>query len=510
MKLFSTASTFASILLVALLLRGWGLNYDLPYVYHPDEPVNVAISGNIFRSGDLNPHFFGYPSLFFYANAAAYVPYYLGGKLLGTFHKRSDVLPLVSLAMGVTKAPIPSVVLLGRVLTVVAGVVSVGLLILTGARLTGSVLVGLFAGLMLAISPTNVQLSRFITPDTFVTMLAIAALFSATSIYRQGKIRQYVVGGLLVGLTASTKYNGGLVVIALVTAHVLRFGWKGFRQRNLYLALICCGIGFIAATPYSLIDFQGFVAGLAFEGRDYSRGHPGMEGDSLQWYLAYMWETAGILYVLAALEIVRGMLWRVKEVILLSTFPIVYFAFICTFAVRNDRTLLPLTPFVFLLAASLIAYLWRRVAGTETGALRYFAAVTLAVVTLAALAQPFATSFANGERLVTTDSRETARQWIAVNLPSGSKIAIESYCPFVETSAYSVHAFTRIIDNDLQWYLDNGFQYLVFSEGMYGRFYHEPERYRNAVSKYEMFFQHLSPLKIFTDGGYEVRIYNIK
>jgi len=52
------------ILLIALSVRLWGVNYDLPYIYHPDEPGYIAISQNIFKTGDLNPHFFNYPSLF--------------------------------------------------------------------------------------------------------------------------------------------------------------------------------------------------------------------------------------------------------------------------------------------------------------------------------------------------------------------------------------------------------------------------------------------------------------
>jgi len=45
------------ILLTALSVRLWGVNYDLPYIYHPDEPRYIAISQNIFKTGDLNPLF---------------------------------------------------------------------------------------------------------------------------------------------------------------------------------------------------------------------------------------------------------------------------------------------------------------------------------------------------------------------------------------------------------------------------------------------------------------------
>jgi hypothetical protein len=79
------------VTLAAFLLRLWGINFGLPYLYHPDEPGYVTIAQNIFKTGDLNPHFFNYPSLFFYLNALAYMPYYLAGRLAGAFSSPADI-----------------------------------------------------------------------------------------------------------------------------------------------------------------------------------------------------------------------------------------------------------------------------------------------------------------------------------------------------------------------------------------------------------------------------------
>jgi len=66
------------VTLLAISLRIWGINFGLPYLYHPDEPVGVRIAQRMFKTGDLNPHFYHWPSLTFYINALAYIPYYLG------------------------------------------------------------------------------------------------------------------------------------------------------------------------------------------------------------------------------------------------------------------------------------------------------------------------------------------------------------------------------------------------------------------------------------------------
>lgn len=498
------------ILLIALLVRIWRVNYDLPYIYNPDEPLYVIISQNIFKTGDLNPHFFNYPSLFFYINALAYVPYYLVGKLLGVFHTPSNILPPISLAMGVTLAQMPTTVLLGRIVTICFGVGTVGLTYFVGKRITGRTSVGVLASLMAAISPTNVWHSRLITPDTFVTFFLLASFLASILVYQQGKTWQYAVAGICVGLTASSKYNGGLIVLPLLLAHFLNYGKAGFKQPKLYLALLLCGIGFLATTPYAIFDSAKFLNDLKFEAQHYSTGHAGMEGNALGWYLHYMWQTAGVIYILAALEILRGVYSRSKEIFLLSIFPIVYFVFISSFAVRNDRTSLPLTPFLFLLAASFLVHLMSKANELQSKALRKFAIFTIACLSLASLILPTSKTLTDTIRLTTPDSRETARIWINNNLPTGAKIALESYSPFIDPTRFSVYGFGRMIDHGPEWYVEQGFDYLVFSQGMYKRFYLEPERYRFEVSQYDNLFRRFPLLMLFTDGGYEVRVYKVK
>ena len=113
-------------------------------------------------------------------------------------------------------------------------------------------------------------------------------------------------------------------------------------------------------------------------------------------------------------------------------------------------------------------------------------------------------------RLTTVDSRETARVWIDTTLPQGAHIAIESYAPFVNPAEFAVQGFFKITDHEPEWYVENGYDYLVFSQGMYGRFYQDPQRYGSDVTEYDKFFGRFVLLKKFTDGGYEVRVYKTR
>ncbi|MFQ5434238.1 MAG: ArnT family glycosyltransferase [Anaerolineae bacterium] len=256
MKFFKTGKTTAvsnvtwGLILIALLaiaVRLWGLNYDLPYIYHPDEPGYIVRSQSIFKTGDLNPHFFNYPSFMFYLNALAYVPYYAAGKLAGVFGAPSDILPPTSLAMGVTYAPMPTAVLLNRLVTLVFGVGVVLVTFGAGRRLTGSTAVALLASLFVALSPTNVFNSRQVTPDTFVTFWVIVGFYGAILIYKQGETRHYLLAGIGVGLAAASKYNGGLIILAVVAAHLLRHGKASLKQPRIYFALLTSGLAFLIA-----------------------------------------------------------------------------------------------------------------------------------------------------------------------------------------------------------------------------------------------------------------------
>lgn len=498
------------ILLAALLVRVWGVNYDLPYIYDPDEPVYLTIIQNIFKTGDPNPHFFHYPSLFFYINALAYVPYYLLGKLIGALHTPNDILPPISLVMGTTLARMPTTVLLGRSITILFGVATVGLVYFVGKQITSRPAVGVLASLMVAISSTNVWHSRLITPDTLVTFFSLASILASILIYQQGKTWHYVVAGICVGLAASSKYNGGLIVLPLLLAHFLHYGKSAFKQPKIYLALLLCGVGFLATTPYAILDSTKFLTDLRFEAQHYSTGHAGMEGNSLQWYLNYMWITGGALYLLAVLGFLYGSILRSKEACLLLIFPLAYFAFISSFVVRNDRTLLPLTPFMFLSAAWFLIILFDKSRRLNSESLRRLLPTIVATLTIAALALPISRTIGDARRLTTVNSRETARIWIADNLPPSAKVAIESYSPFVDPTRFSVQGFVEMIDHDPEWYMENGFEYLVFSQDMYGRFYLEPHRYGVQIAQYDDFFNRFELVKRFVDGGYEVRVYKVE
>jgi 4-amino-4-deoxy-L-arabinose transferase-like glycosyltransferase len=510
MKRIDKKSIFIIVLLlVALSIRLWGINYDLPYIYHPDEPWPIRIGHQMLVTGDYNPHFYDWPSLIIYLNMIIQAIYnFIIGIINHSLHF-GIINPLIELTMGVTYSTEPSIVLIGRLVTVVCGMATIVATLWAGKKISQNILVGLLAGTIMIISPTNVSLNRFITPDTYATFFISIVFLVSVYIFQKGNTWAYIIAGISLGLAVSSKYNSILIATVILAGHFLRTGYIGFKDYRLYITFLIGGLTFIAVNPFSLLDFHNFYVSFLQVNSHYSTGHDGMEGNSLRWYLNYMWSTAGIIYILAIIEILRGFYLRSKPIILMAIFPVIYFIFIASYVVRNDRTFIPITPFMYLLAASFILNLLNKIRTFQVKALRIFSVSAIICIFITSLILPASITIKNTIHLTTINSRETARIWINENLATGSKIAIESYSPFVDPTRFDVIGLGRMIDHEPEWYIEQGFSYLVFSQGMYGRYYQDPLRYATQKAQYDQIFNKFNLIKSFNDGNYEIRIYKI-
>lgn len=498
-----------AILLLAIGVRVWGINFGLPSIYHPDEPTYVEIAQGMFKTGDWNPHFFNYPSLFLYLNALAYVPFFLVGKIAGIFQTTADIPGPVMLALGVGETSMPATFLMGRFLSVAFAVGSVLMVFLIGRQATSSKIAGLLAALIMAVSMPNVTYSRWITPESYLIFFLLLAAWTILRVLQRGKTSDYILAGVAIGLVVATKYNGALIGSMFVLAHFLRHGPRGIRDWRLYAVPALSVATFFVATPFALLDFGKFLSDLQYETQHYSLGHMGMEGETLSFYLVHFRYVEGPVIALAVLEMLRGIVTRSKPIIALSIFPIIYFLFINSFVVRNDRTLMPLIPFLYILGASLLAYVLD-LRGRLKPVGRVALTAGVAAVALWSVAFPFEQMATNTSyRMDGINARETARAWVNENLPPGSHIALESYAPSASRTRFVTSGFTRMIDHPPDWYVTEGYDYLIFCRAMFGRFYNNKERYASEVQQYESFFTRFEEVRVMPHPDYEVRIYRV-
>lgn len=405
-KRFWWNAAWAGVIVLAAWLRFYGLRWGLPdslhsYSYHPDEFLVISAALiSVYLGRSFDPRFYNYPSLFIYLSALAMA---------------------VALGYGAS-ATDTNVYLCARIVTALMGTAAVVVVGWAGTALYGRS-VGLLAVLILCIAPLHVQHSHFATVDVPSTLSIAAALGFAGLVMKRGGWRDYIIGGVMVGFAAGTKYNAGFVVLSLAAAHFLRTGQKSGRR---LLALFGCALGaFIVSTPGSILCTREFIGGIAYEMRHAATGHglvfAGTGNGFVYTFASSLW--CGLGPPLAALFVAAAAwaLWkRDRTGLMILAFVVPYYALISLSQVRFARYSLPMFPAAALLSGWLMREWWR---GLATLRFRAFKWVWVGICTLVIL-KTFVFTLMLDQLFTRPDPRDQAARWIFANIPKGSSIGV--------------------------------------------------------------------------------------
>ncbi|MGH8636159.1 MAG: ArnT family glycosyltransferase [Burkholderiales bacterium] len=415
----SAASTRWLWLIVALAaaLRFFPVWFGLPYLHtRPDEGAAIGHAMDIVR-GDLNPHFFHWPSLIFYVFAALFW--------------------IVSAIRGLSgEAQLSSAeqILIGRVFVALAGTLTTVVLFRL-ARRTADEATGLLAAGFLAVALLHVRDSHFAMTDVLMTCLltislalilrAVDGALGAAAI-ENVRVREFVAAGLAGGLATSTKYSAVAIIIAMAAAQILllarfrKMPWSPRAWRPALAFLTAFVGGFIIATPYALLDFETFSSDLRFDFTHLSAGHGVNLGRGWLYHLTRSLPYgAGVLTCAAAMAGIVPMIRHYpRHAVVLGTFAVAFYASIGSGYTVFFRYVLPLIPVVCLLAAVAV-----RRAGPWLGA-RSGLSVNTAIVLLGLLVA--APSLVNAIwfdlLLAKTDTRVLAARWLAPRVRAGETL----------------------------------------------------------------------------------------
>ena len=465
-----------AILAGAFALRGWGSDFGLPAFtrYHPDEHALVDRAAAILWTGDWNLHLFNYPPFYAYLQTGAYATLFLWLAAQGFWSQ-------------VPSFTVPEYYHWGRLLTAAFGTLTVLVVYFMGRRLRTR-RTGLLAAALLAGSYLHVIHSHYATFDVMVGFLASLTLLFSDLIRTDEKAKWYLLAGLSAGLAGATKYNGGVVVVIPLVAHVLAKRWDEWGLINGRLFLIPAGflLGFFAGNPFALGNFTEFLNGLALVLHHYGTEQPGFEGTSnWRWYPTVFLTSADALWVVSGAVGLAGLMWRDwKRGLLLLVFPATYFVIVSSFVVRFERNMVPLLPFLALGGAWLLDASAGWVAG-RLGRGQRSAGLLAAVGALIVLTLPLAAGISFDAAISGTDHREVAGRWVEENVAGGSKIAIEHYAIPFDHGDYSVEDVLRISNHDLAWYQQEGFDVLIVSDGVWEVLRRAPEAYADKLAAYD-------------------------
>jgi hypothetical protein len=409
------AVAVAVVLAVALGLRLWGVGSGLPWVYNVDEAQHFVPLAVGMQGGNLDPGgYFANPPAFTYLLAGLF-RLWLGGHTGRVYYSDHST----------------ELWLIARVTSGVLGTLAVWLLYLAGARMFDR-RTGLLAAAVMAVAFLPVFYGKLALNDSPTLAPVCLSLWGSAGIVRFGRGRDFVIAGLGFGLAAATKYTGGIVVLPLLVAGVSRISVAGGRRRAalwLTLAGVIAVAAFIAANPYSVIDFHRFIHQLAQQSSESeSDGKLGLTYGSGVFY--YLWSiTWGVGWVPAVAAVAGAVMLALRRrwwlLALLVPAAAAYLAFMGLQGRYFGRWVMPIVPIVCLLAAAaavggvdLVARSRRRLA---------FGLVTVAGILLCG--QGLVYSVHSGIVNSREDTRGLARAWLIKHVPRGTRIVVEPIVP---------------------------------------------------------------------------------
>lgn len=374
----------------ALALRLWGINFGFPAIYRPDEDVVVGRAMGILH-GVIDPHFTNWPHLYMYLSAAWLA---LTSPLFTLFGRGAPYLAV-------------------RLLDAALGAATVIVVYRLGRRGYGE-LAGLLAAVLLAVAFLPVRDSHFATIDIPLTLVCTTGLLVALQLAEKETTGRRVLGGILLGLAASVKYNGALLLAGLTAAQ----GFHLRPARRGVLSLLLIGslgvVAFLLTSPFLLIDLRAFASGLGYIFHHLSSANQPEIGYLHIPRLALWYGLEPPLALLGLAGLAYAIVRRTQADIILLAFVLAYYALIgsgYSVFVRYADPLLP--PLLILGARALVTARQRlhqpALATLLAGAVLIIPAVIHDVSFDQLIQQP--------------DTRSQAFDWLAANVPVDGRVA---------------------------------------------------------------------------------------
>jgi len=411
-------------------LRLIGLRYGLPAVYNPDE-VAIMSRALAFARGDLNPHNFLYPTLYFYVLFAweglAAIAAVATGAIdsFGAFQREFFVDPT-------------RVYVAGRLLTALLGTATVVATFTLARRLAGPI-AGIAAAAAVAVSPLHVRDSHYVKHDVPVTLLIVLAYLAydrlwrvfpdRTGVFEEVRDREVIWAGMITGLAFSTHYYAIFLAIPLAWSAARRAATPAETMRRVALAGLASAAVFFLCSPFILAEPATALRDIQANRQivvDRAIGSLGYGATLARYAAMLVRDTLGWPFVLlAALGLADALRGDPRRALWLLSFGIPFFFFIAS-TYPASRYLIPLVPFLAVLAGMCVA----RVATWSP------AAAALAVPALAAL--PLLTSVRTDLFIRQTDTRTLAARFIESHVPAGATILTQPYSVPLEPTAASL------------------------------------------------------------------------
>ncbi|MCU0489461.1 MAG: glycosyltransferase family 39 protein [Anaerolineales bacterium] len=481
-KLFSNHRVYLAIILLAALgIRLWGIDFGLPFAYHYDEMFYLTgglnTGAGVFGTANNPPGFMNILT-------GEYGLFYILGRALHLFGSARDF-------ESYYRADPSIFYLLSRITSAVFGSLTVLVAYLIGKQSLGKT-VGLSAAVYLAFSFLHVRDSHFGVPDIAATFFVALAVSLVLWSLGTKSWRRLLLAAAAAGLAATIKWSVWPVIVPVALGTYALSTTGVVRRRVARFVGLGSLAGFVFMLSFAILGFQLVLAPKAYfeyAKLEYSAGGQGgfalWQVDTVPGWLFYLKTlTYGIGWILLGLALLglgwllaKGLRSRSMTVGILLSFPLVYFLVMGSTRHYFARYALPMIPFLVVCAAAGLDWLMKGLFKQGTGTVR----AAWYGLTLLLIIQPGLYSVRFDQLVSREDTRTQAKTWIEANLPAGAKIAMDDRTlgPPLSTEelpvAYSKKNYQVSIPNfrglypgaPPVYFREQGYDYLIASSFIY-------------------------------------------
>lgn len=348
------------LLLPSLVLRLPRLATGLPYAQLWDEPQVLGTALRMFKTHDLDPHFFAYPSLSINLQYLWMHVSYALMRALGQISARGELLTMADTGWPWTLSH-PTVWYMGRLLHTLLALGSISAVYRVGVALSrrGYRSGAAVAASLLAANVMLVEHSTIGTVDSVTAFFSTLWALALVHFYAQPSLRSWLWLAIAAGLLCSCKYNAGVVIFPTLWAVIHRAEGPllGSRAGLVLGTLALCALGFFIGSPAILVSPWAFLSDMTYEFRHYAYlGHEGAEIASRPAKLLHDYRfflsAFPVPHTVAALGLWFGLRFRrqrrATRALCLFAFPLLYIVFMGMMKVTFVRNFVLVMPFLCL------------------------------------------------------------------------------------------------------------------------------------------------------------------
>jgi len=517
-----------TLLLIALGLRSFNLDWGLPGQNFPHSQYNQDETAELYSTLLMSDRIYQLNVIrnqpaFYYLGFAYFMLLFAGGILMGRFDTIVDF-------QAAFESDLTPFFIAGRIFILAISVLTVALVYLAG-KVAFNREAGLVGAIFLAVSFGHVVFSKIFRLDSLTPFLFLLSYYLIIRLKYAGpgKLRPYVICGLIIGFATATKVTGfALVIPYIISPLVEDWPWRGGHfhmpkiDRRYPFGLLIIGATYIAmAAPSFLYQSQvrpqsnllggAIVTGIAGRLSDTTVFADSYALSPYRWSLPWhitstlpeqlSWPIF-ILTVLGLLIMIISPHNRRSGIYLVVT---VFSLLLPVGYLRRApwRDLVPILPLLSMSAGlalvTIVEVVFKRGSTKNRDRQRN---LVLVLVTGLVIAIPLIQIGQYHYLLGQPDTREIAREWIETNIPAGAIVAYEPFSPdIIDKSffggeiiddyqddlaspawaegrpSYSLLSLPPSVggvlpaNQILSFIADQGVEYVVTSSGYYGRFY---------------------------------------